>query len=179
MITERQLMQRGVGDLYMSGSRGLSFRAEPHKLGKCFLFSTMPIHNGNRKSSQGVSIAMLLRCGKRIESHRPFNGLFGTAFPLLNGRFPTLMRCFPNALMGRFPSRKSPGKQPIKKSGIKRFLRIISCEIPKSNFNVSHFQGKCLAMCAGSAISCQLRFVIRRAQAWPAPQIICPTGGGV
>ena len=26
------------------------------------------------------------------------------------------------ALMGRFPSRKSPGKQPIKKRGVKRFL---------------------------------------------------------
>ena len=32
------------------------------------------------------------------------------------GRFPEF------ALMGRFPSRKSPGKQPIKKRGVKRFL---------------------------------------------------------
>ena len=41
-------------------------------------------------------------------------------FPSLMGRFPTLMGRFPNALMGRFPSRESSGKQPIKKRGIKR-----------------------------------------------------------
>ena len=39
------------------------------------------------------------------------------------GRFPSLMGVSPNALMGRFPSWKSPWKQPIKKSGIKRFLK--------------------------------------------------------
>ena len=44
-------------------------------------------------------------------------------FPSLMGRFPTLMGRFPVfALMGHFPSRKSPGKQPIKKRGIKRLL---------------------------------------------------------
>ena len=43
-------------------------------------------------------------------------------FPSLMGRLPTLMGRFPNALMGRFPSWKSHGKQPVKKRGIKRFL---------------------------------------------------------
>ena len=31
---------------------------------------------------------------------------------------------FPNAFMGRFPSRKYPGKQPIKKRGIEKFLNL-------------------------------------------------------
>ena len=40
------------------------------------------------------------------------------------GRFQTLMGRFPDfVLMGRFTSWKSTGKQPIKKRGIKRFLR--------------------------------------------------------
>ena len=47
------------------------------------------------------------------------------AFPVLNGPFSDLNGPFsPNALMGRFPSWKSPGKQPIKKRGVKRFLTI-------------------------------------------------------
>ena len=45
-------------------------------------------------------------------------------FPSLMGRFPTLMGRFADfVLRGRFASRKSTGKQPIKKRGIKRFLR--------------------------------------------------------
>ena len=43
----------------------------------------------------------------------------------LMGRFPALMGRSPvrlNALMGCFPSRKSLGKQLIKKGGFKRFL---------------------------------------------------------
>ena len=44
-------------------------------------------------------------------------------FPSLMGRFLTLMGRFPDFVpRGRFPSRKSPGKQPVKKRGIKRFL---------------------------------------------------------
>ena len=45
-------------------------------------------------------------------------------FPSLMGRFPTLMGRFTDfVLRGRFTSRKSTGKQPIKKRGIKRFLK--------------------------------------------------------
>ena len=45
-------------------------------------------------------------------------------FPSVMGRFPTSMGRFLNfVLMGPFTSRKSTGKQPIKKRGIKRFLR--------------------------------------------------------
>ena len=45
-------------------------------------------------------------------------------FPSLMGRFPTLMGRFADfVLRGRFTSWKSTGKQPIKKRGIKRFLR--------------------------------------------------------
>ena len=46
-------------------------------------------------------------------------------FPSLMGRFPTLMGRFPDSVLrGRFTSRKSTGKQPIKKRGIKRFLKL-------------------------------------------------------
>ena len=38
-------------------------------------------------------------------------------------RFPSLMGRSPNALMGRFASWNFPGKQPIKKRGVKRLLR--------------------------------------------------------
>ena len=39
------------------------------------------------------------------------------------GRFPALMGRFRDfVLRGRFTSRKSSGKQPVKKRGIKRFL---------------------------------------------------------
>ena len=45
-------------------------------------------------------------------------------FPSLMGRFLTLMGHFTDfVLRGRFTSRKSTGKQPIKKRGIKRFLK--------------------------------------------------------
>ena len=45
-------------------------------------------------------------------------------FPSLMGRFPTLMGRFTDfVLRGRFTSWKSTGKQPIKKRGIKRFLK--------------------------------------------------------
>ena len=48
------------------------------------------------------------------------------AFPLLNGPFSDLNGPFPeNALMGRFPSWKSPGRQHIKKRGIKRFSVLV------------------------------------------------------
>ena len=44
-------------------------------------------------------------------------------FPSLMGSFLTLMGRFPKVpLMGRFHSRNSPAKQPIKKRPIKRFL---------------------------------------------------------
>ena len=62
--------------------------------------------------------------------HRPLNGPFAVfhhgglpensplalmgRFLSLMARFPTLMGVSPNAFMSRFPSRKSPGKQPIK-----------------------------------------------------------------
>ena len=49
--------------------------------------------------------------------------LNGAFFPSLMGRFPTLTARFPACLNGPFPARKSPGKQPIKKRGIKWFLR--------------------------------------------------------
>ena len=46
-------------------------------------------------------------------------------FPSLMGRFPTLMGRFTDFVRrGRFTSWKSTGKQPIKKRGIKRFLRL-------------------------------------------------------
>ena len=40
--------------------------------------------------------------------------------------------------MGRFPSRKSPGKQPIKKRGIKRFLICDCGELGKQEPRTSH-----------------------------------------
>ena len=49
------------------------------------------------------------------------------AFPLLNGPFSDLIAIVPfplMPLMGRFPSCKSPGKQPTKKRSIKRFLTL-------------------------------------------------------
>ena len=46
------------------------------------------------------------------------------SFPSLMGRFPTLMGRFIDFVpRGRFISWKSTGKQPIKKRGIKRFLK--------------------------------------------------------
>ena len=46
---------------------------------------------------------------------------FAGRFPSLMGRFPTLMGRFPDfAFMGRFPSRKTPGKQPFLKKGALR-----------------------------------------------------------
>ena len=61
-------------------------------------------------------------CHSAVPENSPLS-LMGR-FPSLMGRFPTLMGSFPDfALMGRFPSRKSPGKQPIKKRGVKRFSR--------------------------------------------------------
>ena len=45
-------------------------------------------------------------------------------FPSLMGRFPTLMGRFADFLLrGRFTSWKYTGKQPIKKRGVKRFLK--------------------------------------------------------
>ena len=45
-------------------------------------------------------------------------------FPSSMGRFLSLMGRFPDfVLRGRFTSSKSTGKQPIKKRGIKRFLK--------------------------------------------------------
>ena len=45
-------------------------------------------------------------------------------FPSLMGRFPTLMGRFPDfVLRGRFTSWKSTGKQPIKRRGVKMFLK--------------------------------------------------------
>ena len=41
--------------------------------------------------------------------------------------------------MGRFPSRKSPGKQPIKKRGIKRFL--ITIGLANHKFRSARFGG--------------------------------------
>ena len=72
-----------------------------------------------------------------FKSHRSLNGPFRGAvfhhggvpencllalmgrFPSLMDRFPSLMGRFPEYLMGRFPSWKTPGKQPIEKRGIK------------------------------------------------------------
>ena len=55
-------------------------------------------------------------------------------FPSLMGRFPTLMGRFTDfVLRGRFTSWKSTGKQPIKKRGIKRFLRLPFQGIPLPN----------------------------------------------
>ena len=45
-------------------------------------------------------------------------------FPCLMGRFWALMGRFPDLILrGRFTSSKSNGKQPVKKRGIKRFLK--------------------------------------------------------
>ena len=77
------------------------------------------------------------------EYHRPLNGLFRGAvfrhsgvpensplslmgrFASLMGRFATLMGRFPECLNGPFFPLENPlEKQPIKKRGVKRFLRI-------------------------------------------------------
>ena len=52
---------------------------------------------------------------------------FMGGFASLMGRFPTSTGVSPSALMGRFPSWKSLGKQPIKKRPIKRFLKCAAC----------------------------------------------------
>ena len=49
------------------------------------------------------------------------NAIMGR-FPSLMGRFPTLMGHFPKFLNGPFSLLRIPGKQPIKKRGVKRFL---------------------------------------------------------
>ena len=82
-------------------------------------------------------------------------------FPSLMGRLLTLMgRFLEFALMGCFPSRKFPGKQPIKKRGIKRFLKIICLwyfPLLKEQFwegtlrpNIGHFS---LAVCQDVHVS--------------------------
>ena len=56
-------------------------------------------------------------------------------FPSLMGRLPTLVGLCPECLSGPFSSWKSPGKQPIKKRGIKRFLSkidLLSCFYQKN-----------------------------------------------
>ena len=69
-------------------------------------------------------------------------------FPSLMGRFPTLMGRFPECLNGPFPSRKSPGKQPIKKRGIKRFLNLQVIRLRFcGSLCVSTNCGKCLSTC--------------------------------
>ena len=57
-------------------------------------------------------------------------------FPSLMGRCPTLMGRFPDfVLRGRFTSWKSTGKQPIKKRGIKRFLKNRPIEFLANRFS--------------------------------------------
>ena len=64
-------------------------------------------------------------------------------FPSWMGRFPTLMgRLTDFVLRGRFASWKSTGEQPIKKRGIKRFLR----KLPEYDFdNAWHHNENILA----------------------------------
>ena len=65
-------------------------------------------------------------------------------FPSLMGRFLTLMGRFPECLNGRFPSRKSPGKQRIKKRGVKRFLKVTDPDLG--------FSGPRIPFCAAGAL---------------------------
>ena len=84
-----------------------------------------------KKSEKGFLGPLSPRVKKIIDL---LMGLFGGAVfhdgvcpkncPLaLMGRFPSLLGRPPSLMdMGRFPSCRPPGKQPIKKTGIKRFL---------------------------------------------------------